>query len=109
MPDPADVMDTDTFEELTENIDLSSVMAINCLPGDESPGDPEGPGPQTNKTEAGTFESGSTVIIDHFPSHVAGAPIPEIPWGPSMYNLCHAELSGLDWAPFQSQRDWEVA
>jgi hypothetical protein len=104
-PDPANVADTDTFEELTENIDLSSVMAINHLPSDESPGDPEGPGPQTNETEVGTFKSGSTVIIDHFPSHMAGAPISEIPWGPSMYNLCHVELSGSDWAPFQSQCD----
>ena len=71
--------DTDAFEELTENINLSSMMAINHLPGDESPGDLEGPGPQTNETEAGTFESGSTVIVDHFPSHVAGALIPGIP------------------------------
>jgi hypothetical protein len=109
MLDPADVVDTDAFEELTENIDLSSVMAINCLPGNESSGDPEGPGPQTNETEAGTFESGLTVIVDHFPFHVAGAPIPGIPQGPLMYDLCHAELSGSDWAPFQSQCDWKVA
>jgi len=99
-PDPADVADTDTFEELTGNIDLSSVMAVDHLPGDESPGDPEGLGPQTNETEVGTFESGSMVIVDHFPSHVAGTPIPGIPWGLSMYDLCHADLSDSDWAPF---------
>jgi hypothetical protein len=84
-------------------------MAIDHLPGDSSPGVPEGLGPQTNQTEAGIFDTGSTVIVDHFPSHAAGAQIPGIPRGPSIYDLRHAELSDSDWAPFRSQHDWEVA
>jgi hypothetical protein len=109
MPDPADVADAEAFEELTRDVDLSSAMAVDHLPGDELPGVSEGPGPQTNQTEAGPFETGSTVIIDHFPSHAAGAPIPGIPQGPSIYDSRHAELSDSDWAPFRSQRDWEIA
>jgi hypothetical protein len=107
--DPADVADMLTFEELTRSINLSSGMAVNHLPGNSLPGVLEGPELQTNHTEAATFETGSTVIVDWFPSHGAGAPIPGIPQGSSIYNMHCAALSDLDWAPFQSQRDWEVA
>ena len=77
--DPANVVDTDAFESLTGSIDLSSGMAINHLPGNSSPGVLEGPELQTNHTEVATFKTGSTVIIDWFPSYSAGAPIPGIP------------------------------
>jgi hypothetical protein len=49
------------------------------------------------------------VIVDHFPSDAAGAPIPGIPWECSLYEMCQARLLGSEWAPFQSQHDWEFA
>jgi hypothetical protein len=70
---------------------------------------PEEHGPQTNQSEAGSFNTGSTVIVDHFPLDAAGAPISGIPRGHSLYEMCQAGLSGSEWAPFQSQHDWEFA
>jgi hypothetical protein len=99
----------DAFEELTGSVALSSVMAVDHLPGNPSPGIPEELGPQTNQTNVGTFETGSTVIIDHFPSHAAGTAVPGIPCGHSIYELHQVDLSDSDWAPFWSQCDWEVA
>jgi hypothetical protein len=84
-------------------------MAVDHPPSDSLPGVPEGPGPQTNQAEAGTFERGSTVIVDHFPSPAAGTAIAGLPRGSSIYDLRRAEVSDSDWAPFRSQRDWEVA
>jgi hypothetical protein len=87
-------------------------MVIDHPTGDLSAGVPEEPEElrsQTNQTEAGTFNMESTVVRDHFPSDAAGAPIPGIPQERSIYELRQAVLSDSDWAPFQSQRDWEVA
>jgi hypothetical protein len=70
---------------------------------------PEEPGQQPNYDEAGTFNTGSTVVIELFPSDAAGAPIPGSPQGQSIYESCQAVFLDSDWAPFQSQHDWEVA
>jgi len=75
----------DTFEELTRSINLSSTMAINHLASNSEAGVPEGPRPETNETEVGTFNTGSTVIIDLFPSNAVGIPISGIPQGYSIY------------------------
>ena len=91
--DPADVADVDTFESLTGSIDLSSGMAIDHLSRNLSPGVLEGLELQTNHTEVATFEIGSMVIIDRFPSCGAGTPIPGIPRGSLIYDTCCAALS----------------
>ena len=77
--DPTDVVDVHAFEELTGSINLFSGMAIDHLSGNSLPGVLEGPELQTNHTEAATFKTGSMVIIDWFPFHGAGTPIPGIP------------------------------
>jgi hypothetical protein len=107
--DPADVADADAFEELTGMVDLSSAIPVDHLAGDSSAGDPEGHGPLSNQTGAGTFDTGPTAVVDPFPSNAAGAPIPGIPQGSSTYESHGAALSGSNWAPFQSKRDWEFA
>jgi hypothetical protein len=84
-------------------------MDIDHLAGNSSAGVPEEPGPQTNQSDAGPFDTGPTVVIDHFPLDAAGAPIPGIPRGLSIYKSHQTTHSDSDWAPFQSQRDWEVA
>jgi hypothetical protein len=99
-PDPADVVDADTFKELTRSIDQPSAMVIDH-PADNSLADvPEEHGPQTNQSEVGSFNTGSMVIVDCFPSDAAGAPIPGIPWGRLLYEMCQAGLLGSEWAPF---------
>ena len=109
-PDPADVMDADAFEELTQSIDISSRRAINCIPVDNLPDNLEDRQQQTNTIEAGALETQTTaVVIDHFPSESAGTPIPGIPPGSSRYKSDQAAHGGSVWAPFWTQCDWEVA
>lgn len=110
--EPADVADADAFEELTESVDPPSAMIIDHPTGDSSAGvpeEPEEPAPQTNQTEARSFNMELTVVRDLFPSEAAGAPIPGVPRGRSIYESCRAARLDSDWAPFQSRRDWEVA
>jgi len=106
--DPTNVTDTDTFKELTRRVDLLSAMAVNHLAENSSAGVPEGCRLQANQTEVGTFDIGSTVVIDPFPSNAVGTPIPGIPQRHSTYKLHRAGLSDSGWAPFQSKHDWEV-
>jgi len=75
-------------------------MAIDNPPGNSSPGVPEELGPQTIQTDTGTLKTGSTVIIDHFPSHAAGAAVPGIPHGHSIYELYQAGLWTQTGCPF---------
>jgi len=86
----------DTFEELTGSVDLLSPMAIDHPASNSEAGVLEGPGPETNETEVGMFNTGSTVVIDLFPSNAAGMPIPGIPWGYSIYELHRATFLDLD-------------
>ena len=74
-------MDADAFEELTQSADSSSRRAIDPAPVDNQPDNLEDVQP-TNPIEAGGLEMGTTaVVINHFPSEIAGAPIPGIPPG----------------------------
>ena len=98
-------MDADAFKELTGSDDLSSTMAIDHPTSNSEGRILEEPGQQPNHDEAGTFNTGSTVVIEPFPSDAAGAPIPGSPWGQSIYESRQAVFSDSDWAPFQSQCD----
>jgi hypothetical protein len=57
--------------------------------------------PQPNLVDSG---SASAVVVEHFPFGRPGAPIPGRPQGDSQ-----AAFTGPQWAPFQSQLDWDVA
>ena len=73
-------MDANAFEELTQPVNFSSRRAINRTLVDNPPDDLEQAQQQANPIEVGTFGTGATaVVIDHFPSECAGAPIPGIP------------------------------
>jgi hypothetical protein len=50
-----------------------------------------------------------TVIIDKFPTGNPGAPIPDMPQHSHAYESQGAMPGDSVWAPFRSQRDWEVA
>src|ERR1700742_2251232 len=63
----------------------------------------------TNQTNAGTLETTSTIVVDQFPSGNAGAPIPGMACGSSVYESCEAMHTDSIWAPFKSQRDWRFA
>jgi hypothetical protein len=51
----------------------------------------------------------SAVVVDKFPTGSPGAPIPGIPRGSHAYQSHQVMPEDSVWAPFRSQRDWEVA
>ncbi|KAN0103997.1 hypothetical protein V8E52_011427 [Russula decolorans] len=54
------------------------------------------------------FSDTSSVVVDTFPFGNPGAPIPGVPQGRSSYELFQVTQEGI-WAPFRSQRDWDIA
>jgi hypothetical protein len=105
--DPADVTDAEALEALTQGVNASP----SYLPRQEtsvvqpSPAILEDHGPPPAHIEGGN--SGEKVIIDHFPFGSPGAPI-----AGQHENVTPNGTSPEDsivWAPFRSQRDWEIA
>ena len=104
--DPADAVDAEAFEALSQG--------PLYLPSQEYTADPpallEDPGRQPTRIEAS--KSGVTVVIVRFPFGSAGAPI-DAPLPPhenaSSNRLSIMSHSNSIWAPFRSQRDWEIA
>jgi len=123
-PDPADIADADAFEELAQNqamttpdqpaIDESLDMPdAEQLPNDMEAGNtetmPNAPEQLPNDMEAGNTEAMLTVVIDHFPSASAGAPIPGVPRGNPVYEPQQGADGDSIWSPFMSQCDWLFA
>lgn len=55
------------------------------------------------------FSDASTVVVEVFPFGKPGAPIPDMPQGPSLYERVQAIPGGSIWTPFQSKWDWDAA
>ena len=112
-PEPADAMDTDAFEALMQGTIHSAVTIPNQHIGDGTLGVFEGPTTQemaqTIPLDVPNAETSPTVIIDHFPSGSAGAPIPGVPQGPLARELDQATAAESAWAPFNSECDWKFA
>ena len=108
MPDPADVMDMDAFEELAQNNDFFSELALspNQPAVDDLPEAPIHAGAQTNQHEAEDMEMMQRVFVDHFPSGQAGTPIPSIVCGSSLCESHQDTHADMQWAPFTSECDW---
>jgi hypothetical protein len=114
--DSADVADANAFEELTQGLvyptaGIASRPVLGATP--EEPADPVN---QDNEGEgvlgmSGTSEMSDTIptVVDAFPFGSAGAPVSNMPQGPSGYGSSQLTLEETIWAPFQSQSDWEVA
>ena len=105
--DPADAMDANVFQQLAQGDgDLTTPTA--CEIAVDRPSDlPEGSAEQSIEFDS-HFSDTSSVVVDTFPFGNPGAPIPGMPQGPSSYEEFQA-THGETWAPFQSQRDWDVA
>jgi hypothetical protein len=102
--DPADVIDADAFEALSQ-----APIATNPdqQAADTILEDPDQQSFQINPDNSDT-ETTSTVTVDRFPFGSPGAPIPGMPPGPSSYES-QVTLAASVWAPFHSQCDWELA
>ena len=103
--DGADVTDADTFEELTRGDGQTDPCEIAV----DRPSDiPEEGGEETIEIESNSTKS-SSVVVDIFPFGDPGAPIPGVPQGHTSYERFRATQGDTVWAPFRSQRDWEIA
>jgi len=85
-PDPANIADTDAFEELAQNNTCFVTTNTDQPTINESPHVPEGPEQLPNDMEAGSTGAMPTVVIDHFPSASAGAPIHGMCYNPPYFS-----------------------
>jgi hypothetical protein len=100
--DAADVTDAIAFQELSQgNVHLPTTNASEIAV--DSPSDIPENVAQSN------FLDPSSVVVDAFPFGNPGAPIPGVPQGRSSYERLRATLGDSNWAPFRSQRDWDIA
>ena len=76
---------------------------------DESLDMPDAPVQVPDDMEAGIMEAMPTIVINHFPSASAGAPIPGMPCGNSIYESQQGTDGDSLWSPFISQCDWLFA
>lgn len=105
-PDPANITNVDAFEELTWNNSFFARTTPNQPTNDESPDMPDTPEPWSNEIEAGDSEAMLTVVIDHFPSANAGAPIHGMQHRDSPSNSHRGMKGYVIWSPFVSQCGW---
>ena len=106
--DAADAVEPDVFQQLSQG-DGDLTMTTACEIAVNRPPDvpPEGPAEQSIEFDS-HFSDTSSVVVDIFPFGNPGAPIPDMPQGPSSYEQFQA-THGETWAPFRSQRDWDIA
>lgn len=104
--DLADAMDMDAFEALSHGDYPSTATFPEQATVDDTTGVPE---QEYIQIDAEDSDSESMVVIDQFPFGSPGAPIPGVPQGSSAYQSHLATVPDSIWAPFRSQRDWEVA
>jgi len=103
----ADAVDADAFQQLSQGDgDLTTTIASE-IAVDRPPDILEGHPEQSIEFDS-HFSDTSSVVVDRFPFGNPGAPIPGIPQGPSSYEQFQA-THGETWAPFRSQRDWDIA
>jgi hypothetical protein len=107
--DPADIADADAFEELGQNGHSFVMPTLDQSAIDGSPDIPNALDQLPNGVEAGSTEAMPTVVIDHFPSASAGAPIDDMPRGSSIYEAQRGADGDSTWSPFISECDWLFA
>jgi hypothetical protein len=110
--DAADGTDADASQILSQD-DGDIATTDPCKIADDRPPDVlEGSGVEGSGDHSiefySNFSDTSSVVIDAFPFGNPGAPIPGLPQDPTAYEQFQA-TRGETWAPFKSQRDWDIA
>ena len=101
--DARDARDVHAFQPLSQgDAHLTTTNACE-IAVDRPPDVLEAPGEDSIEFDS-RFSSTSSVLVESFPFGNPGAPIPGMPEEPS-YKQSHA----TPWAPFRSQRDWDIA
>ena len=81
--DPGNIANTDAFKELAQNQTCFAMITPNQSTLNELQDMADVPEQLPNDMEVGNTEVVPTVVIDHFPSASAGAPIDGMPHGPT--------------------------
>jgi hypothetical protein len=106
--DTADATDADAFQVLSQgDRDLTTTNACK-IAVDRPPDVLEGLTEPSIEFDS-SFSDTSSVVVDVFPFGNPGAPIPGVPRGCTSYEQFQATLGNSNWAPFRSQRDWDIA
>ena len=111
----AATVDTDLFETLLQDFNCSNT-AEQEHPVSAPPDQPHAAGSQSSDpgpplpihVERGNSDPPS-LIVDSFPCSSAGAPILSAGQGRHIYESSQDVFGSSIWAPFRSQRDWEIA
>ena len=107
--DDANTLDADAFEILTGSVTASTAAIPDEVPPIE-PAEPTRPLPDPLiQVEEANSEPIAELSITRFTYGSPGAPIPGPVQGSAMYVSNQAAPSSLDWAPFSSELDWEIA
>lgn len=103
--DPADVTDADALEALSQGITQSTTDQHQPTVNDSR----QLPDQHSILVDVENSATTSTAVIDKFPTGSPGAPIPGMRQGSHAYESHQVMPGDSVWAPFLSERDWEVA
>jgi hypothetical protein len=106
--DPADAIDAEAFGMLTR-VPPSTLLGQESVIERRPSSDLDDPGQPAIRIDGEQSRAAPTVIIDQFPFGSPGAPITGPDEGSSPNESSPDAPEEPMWAPFHSQRDWEVA
>lgn len=107
------LLDADIFETLVQDFNCSSDPGpFHPTPPDQPHADrsqsSDSAPPSPEHLEHDNYDQ-PTVFIDHFPHGNPGARMHEAPQGHHIYQSSEDMFGSSHWAPFRSQRDWQIA
>ena len=102
-PDACGTYDTDTDNSDSDATSSTDARDTCQIAADTPPDVLEGSGEGSIEFDS-RFSSTSSVIVERFPFGNPGAPISGMPQGPS-----YGQFQATPYAPFRSQRDWDIA
>ena len=111
--DLATTVDADLFETLVQEYNYSTPPEQEHPAPPDQPhaarSQPSDPGPPLPIHVERGISDGPSLIVDSFPYSSPGAPIPGAGQGLHVYESSQDVFGSSTWAPFRSQRDWEIA
>jgi Plavaka transposase len=111
LTDVADLTDADVYEQISNNMivypEQEPSVEVPAQPcSNESPVPPPTPPIQR---DGGDSPPHLELTVAPFQQGSAGALVPDAPQGSLLYRVTQQVLGSSNWAPFQSQCDWEFA
>lgn len=108
-PDAIDAADANALECLNQHLIVSAVFTPEEVEPNESPELVQPPEDPLDQTEVAVNSEPAQLVIERFALGRPGAPMDGTHRSPSMYEDLQSTFGDSLWAPFRSERDWEVA